>query len=170
MDRDDEFTEWAGGAWARLYRAAVLLGCRPADAEDLVQSTLTRCFLSWGRIEHASNRDAYVYRMLLNGHTSSRRRRWWGERPTEHLPERMDGRADPVADLATSDVVERALGELPAEQRAVLVLRYFAHLSEQETADALGIAVGTVKSRSSRALAALATSPQLIDDAEGGAR
>lgn len=160
MAHDEDFTAYVAGSWARLVRTAVLLGCTTHDAEDLVQTTLTRCYSSWSRVRDTSNRDAYVCRMLVNCHTDSRRRRWWGERPTERLPEVAE------ADLAEArvdqtDSVERALGMLPRPQREVLVLRYYAHLSEQETADALGLPVGTVKSRGSRALAALATSPHL---------
>ena len=59
------------------------------------------------------------------------------------------------------------MADLDDGQRAVVVLRYFAHLSEQQTAAVLGIAPGTVKSRLSRALARLAVHPQLSDPVEG---
>ena len=75
--------------------------------------------------------------------------------------------ADPLAEVDVSDAVDRALDGLSPEHRAVIVLRFYAHLSEQETADALGIAVGTVKSRTSRALAALAGNEHLAETPEG---
>ena len=74
---------------------------------------------------------------------------------------------DPLADVDTTDAVERALSGLTPEHRAVLVLRFYAHLSERETAEALGIAAGTVKSRTSRALAALAGNEHLADLPDG---
>lgn len=81
------------------------------------------------------------------------RRRWRGERPAAVLPE-VVGR-DESAAVDLGDAVHRALSMLPSEQRAVLVLRYYAQLSEAEIADVLQCSPGTVKSRSSRALTAL---------------
>lgn len=166
MGRDEDFTTYMRGRWPTLVRSAVLLGCKPEDAEDLVQTALARCYVSWPRVTSALNRDAYVYRMLVNSMVDSRRRRWWGERPTEALPEIADG-TDPLADIDVTDAVDRALSGLSSEHRTVVVLRFYAHLSEQETADSLVIAVGTVKSRTSRALAALAGSEHLADTPEG---
>ena len=84
----DGFSEYAGARWRTLVRSAVLLGCDLQDAEDLAQATLLRCYVKWARVERADDRDAYVARMLINLHRQSRRRRWWGERPTDELPER----------------------------------------------------------------------------------
>jgi len=110
-----------------------------------------------------------VYRILLNCHRDSHRRRWWGEQPTGTLPERSsDSSATDQAHVA--DAVDRALADLSQVNREVVVLRYFADLSEQQTAVALGIATGTVKSRLSRAMAQLATNPHLSDHAEGPPR
>jgi DNA-directed RNA polymerase specialized sigma24 family protein len=81
------------------------------------------------------------------------RRRWRGERPSGSLPDRVDpAGTGPVEDR---DALWRALGGLPRRQRAVVVLRYYEDLSEAETAAALGISTGTVKSQSTKALAAL---------------
>lgn len=166
MRREEEFTAYVSARWGSLVRSAVLLGCRPADAEDLVQTVLARCFVAWPSVQSASNRDAYVYRVLVNAHVDSRRRRWWGERPSARLPERSTS-GDPLSAVDTEDAVGRALGNLSAPHRAVIVLRFYAHLSEQDTAEALGVAVGTVKSRTSRALTLLAASPHLIEINDG---
>ncbi len=166
MGRDEDFTAYMGGRWVTLVRSAVLLGCAPPDAEDIVQTTLARCYAAWPKVSRADNRDAYVYRMLVNTLTDSRRRRWWGERPTDSLPEDADP-LDPLAAVDTVDAVERALAALTAEQRAVIVLRFYAHLTERETAEALGVAAGTVKSRTSRALAALAGNEHLAETPDG---
>lgn len=138
--------------WTPLVRTAVFLGCSAPDAEDLVQTVLVQVLRAWPKVTAARDRDAYVYRMLLNAFRRSRERRWRGEVPTETLP-------DDVLESGSGEVdarveLEALLARLPADQRAVLVLRYVADLSEAQTAAALAVPVGTVKSRTSRALAA----------------
>lgn len=166
MDRDQEFSQYVGARWASLVRSAALLGCAPHDAEDLVQSALARCYVSWSKVRDADNRDAYVYRVLVNSVHDAGRRHWRRERPTQEIPEQADER------LATDridalDAIDRALGGLSEANRSVVVLRYFAHLTERETATALDIAPGTVKSRLSRALAELSANENLADLNDG---
>lgn len=154
-DRTDrDFEEYAAARWPVLLRSAVFLGCSPTEAEDLAQTTLLRCYTSWRTVAAAEHRDAYVSTVLLNAFRESRRRRWWGERPTAELPDVAvpDG-TDALADVAT---VRGALAGLSAQQREVVVLRYYLQLSERETADALAVPPGTVKSRLSTALRHLA--------------
>jgi RNA polymerase sigma-70 factor (sigma-E family) len=165
MGREEDFSAYAAARWPTLVRSAVFLGCGIDEADDLVQATLLRCFTAWGRVEKADNRDAYVYRMLLNCHRDSRRRRWWGERPSDDPGERPT--PDLTEEVAIADAVERALGDLSTINREVVVLRYYGRLSEQQTSDVLGIPPGTVKSRLSRALAQLAANPHLSDLREG---
>lgn len=171
---DDDFTAYAAARWAALVRSAVFLGCDVDEAHDLVQVTLMRCYQKWGRVQQAKHRDAYVYRMLLNCQRDSRRRRWWGERPTDlHLEDRgraaSTGVVDALAEgVVAADAVHRALGDLSPAAREVVVLRYYAHLTEAQTAEVLGIPAGTVKSRLSRALTQLASNPHLTDHARGG--
>jgi RNA polymerase sigma-70 factor (sigma-E family) len=167
VDRDADFTAFAAARWPALVRSAVFLGCGLEEAEDLVQTTLVKCYTAWRRVDRADNRDAYVFRVLLNAHRDSRRRHWWREQPTDLADERRTT-ADTTEQLAITDAVERALGDLGAGHREVVVLRYYAQLTEQQTADVLGIPPGTVKSRLSRALAQLATNPHLTDHVEGG--
>ena len=147
-----DFTEYVAARRTRLVRAAVLLGCPRSDAEDVVQTALLKCFRSWRRVQTADNPDAYVYRALVNTLTSARSRRWNAELPADRLPEPDPETTDPTTGLA----VRRALAAMSREHREVLVLRYYADLSEREIARALGIPPGTVKSRAARALAALA--------------
>lgn len=155
MDEDghDDFTAYASGRWASLVRAAVLLGCSHADAEDAAQAALVKTWAHWGRVRQAAEPDAYVYRIMVNGLSTTRRRRWWGEKPTAVLPDRAQ--RDRTGDVDLRHAVVAALGRLPVEQQQVLVLRFVADLSERATAEVLGVALGTVKSRTSRALAAL---------------
>lgn len=150
---DEDFSTYVAARWASLVRVGVYLGCTQPEAEDLVQSTLLRCYRSWSRVRRADRVDAYVHRALVNTFTKSRRRRWGGEVPTSELPE-SPGRDATVVSDARADL-HRALGRLSPDHRAVLVLRFVADLTEQQAADALGIPLGTVKSRVTRALAAI---------------
>lgn len=149
-----DFGSYVEARWERLVRAARLLGCGPEEAEDLVQNTLVRCHVHWRRIAAAHDIDAYVHRMLINQFKKSRRRAWHAEVPSapEELPE--VGQAPDALDLSAT--VATALARLPLEQRAVVILRLYMDLSERSTSEALDVPIGTVKSRLSRALAALA--------------
>jgi RNA polymerase sigma-70 factor (sigma-E family) len=147
-----DFDEYVAARRPTLVRAAVLLGCPQPDAEDVVQTALLKCFRSRRRVSRAEQPEAYVYRVLVNTLRDARARRWNDELPTEQLPDR----ATDEPDVATGLAVRRALAAMSADHREVLVLRYYADLSELETADVLLISPGTVKSRTSRALAALA--------------
>jgi RNA polymerase sigma-70 factor (sigma-E family) len=156
---NDEFGEYVAARWPRLVRAAVLLGCTPHEAEDVVQTALTRCLVKWSKVQHADDRDAYVHRILVNTFIDQRRRLWRREVPTGHLPE---GEV-PDATTATVDAVglDRALAALGRDQRIAIVLRYYLDLTEAQMASVLGVAPGTVKSRVSRALTALGADPNL---------
>ncbi len=161
MDRDEDYAAYVGARWSALVRSAVLLGCSLPEAEDLVQTTLTRCYANWEKVARAADREAYVYRVLVNGLSKSRRRRWWGEQPTAEVPQAP--RDDHASGVVLRHALQTALRGLSADHRTVLVLRFFADLSERETAEVLGVAPGTVKSRTSRALALLSTDVRLTD-------
>ena len=156
---DDDFGAYVAARWPRLVRAAVLLGCTPHEAEDVVQTALTRCLVKWSKVQRADDRDAYVHRILVNTFIDARRRMWRREVPSEQLPEG----AAPDTATATVEAVglDRALAALGADQRIAIVLRYYLDLSEAQMASVLGVAPGTVKSRVSRALAALGADPNL---------
>jgi len=160
--RDEaEFSAYAGARWPALVRSAVLLGCPVAEAEDLTQTAFVRCYLAWPKVRRARDRDAYVYRILLNCYRDSHRRRWWAEKPAAEVPDRPE--PDPTARIDTADALARALARLSAPNREAVVLRFYAHLSEQQIAEVLRIAPGTVKSRLSRALTQLSTDADLAD-------
>ena len=161
MERDEDFSQYVSVRWTALTRSAVLLGCTAHEAEDLVQNTLAACYASWDKVVKARERDAYVYRVLVNMQGKGRRRRWWGEQPTQNLPEHAS--ADPTRQVDETDALRLALNALGSANRAAVVLRYYGQLSESETAQALGVAPGTVKSRLNRALAQLSKDPNIID-------
>jgi RNA polymerase sigma-70 factor (sigma-E family) len=150
QESDDGFSSYMAARWPTLVRSLVTLGCEPHEAEDVAQTALARCYASWARVTRADDVDAYVFRTVLNVWNKSRRRRWWSEKPLAVLPERSD--EDALAPVETRAVIERALGRLSPEHRAVLTLRFVADLSELQTAKVLGVPVGTVKSRTARAI------------------
>ena len=161
MDRDADFGAYVVARREALVRAAVLLGCSTTEAEDVTQTALSQCYRAWDRVRSVNDPDAYVYRVLTNALARSRRRLWWGERPTDPLP--VEATRDDEAELtAVAQTVRAALARLSDEQRTVLVLRFFVDLSERQVAEALAIPAGTVKSRAARGLAALAVDPDVI--------
>lgn len=163
------FTEFVLSRSDRLHRTAILLTRDPHSAHDLLQEALLKAWRSWGRI--TGSPEGYVRAILVREFLSSRRRRWHGEVPTEHLPEQSPPAGDVVDTAARLDLAA-AVGDLPAAQRAVVVLRYFHDLSEADTAACMDVALGTVKSHHSRALRSLRISSHLEEhvDQEGTAR
>ncbi len=156
------FEEFVAVRSGRLLRTAYLLTHDWARAEDLLQTALARAWLAWDRIH--SHPEPYVRKIIINTYASWWRRRSTSEDPTDRLPDGGAAHwpgADPVAMIDERDALWRALRRLPKRQRAVIVLRYFEDLSEVEIADALGCAVGTVKSQASKALAKLRIDPEL---------
>lgn len=135
---------------AALLHAARLLTGDHHRAEDLVQGALTKLYLKWPRVDAPL---AYARRALVTTHVDAARRRWTGERASATLPE-IAG-ADDIGAADDRDGLRRLLEPLDARERAVVVLRYYCDLSEQDTARTLRIPVGTVKSSCSRALAKL---------------
>lgn len=160
---EEEFVELVHAAWPSLYRTAVLLTGDHGLAEDLVQTALARTYARWGRLREPAAARGYARRALVTQTTSwYRRRSTRNERPTEVLPERA-GHGDTGSAVSDRVDVAAALAQLPPRQRAVIVLRFYDDLSVQETAEALGVATGTVKSQTSVALTKLRT---LLGDVE----
>lgn len=152
MADDAAFRTFVEENGATLLHAARLLTGDHHRGEDLVQTALTRVYLKWDRIDAPL---AYARKALVTAHIDSSRRRWWGERPTETLPEVAAGESGDVGAADERDELRRLLAGLSPRERSVIVLRYYCDLSEQDAADTLGIPVGTVKSTCSRALARL---------------
>lgn len=146
-----------------LLRTARSLTANPNDAEDLLQTALAKTYVAWERIEDHRALDGYVRRALVNTRTSQWRKRRVDEFACEELPEPepLPQGEDPAERQALRDAMWRAVLRLPARQRAMVVLRYYEDLSEAQTAELLGVSVGTVKSAVSRALGKLREDPEL---------
>ena len=146
----EEFQAFVAARGAHLYRTACLLtGGDTHLAEDLVQETLGRMYLKWGKRRQIDNPSGYAQTTLVNTFISMRRKKSNSERPTEQVREVPTEAVDVELRLTLLD----ALGRLPAMDRAVLVLRYWEDRSVDDTAVALRLSEGTVRSRCFRALA-----------------
>jgi RNA polymerase sigma-70 factor (sigma-E family) len=165
-DRDTEFSEYMLARQPSLLRTAYLLTGDRHAAEDLVQTTLAKLYLAWDRVQRRELVDAYARRILVNEQTSLWRRAWRRhETSTDRLPETPVAFAEPVE--SRNEALWRFVQSLPPKQRAVVVLRYYEELSEAETADVLGVSVGTVKSQASRALAAMRARVHAVPELRG---
>jgi RNA polymerase sigma-70 factor (sigma-E family) len=153
-----------------LLRTATLITWDAVEAEDLVQECLIRVAKRWPRIAVMELPAAYARRVLINLALDSRGRRlrWRAELRQQTSHEDVDPfevledvRAEAAFEvLGDRAELVQALGELSAQQRTVLALRYFEDLSEAQIADLLGCSKGTVKTSASRGLARLR---ELID-------
>lgn len=146
--QESDFEEFVRGAGSRLLRTAYLLTGDRGHAEDLVQTALERLARRWGRLDGPP--EAYARVVLANLATDRWRRRRMRVRELSVDPP-VRSAADIAEPVVVRQVLIGALLQLTPRQRAVLVLRFFADLSEAETAQALNIQPGTVKSTVSRA-------------------
>ncbi|WP_051970356.1 SigE family RNA polymerase sigma factor [Kitasatospora azatica] len=144
-----DFREFAAARGRHLIRTAYLLTGGDAHlAEDLAQEALGRVFGKWRRISRLDNPAGYAQTVLVNTFLSHRRRRSSAEQVTDTFAEVAVSDADPSLRVT----LLRALGELSAQDRAVLVLRFWEDQSVEETAETLRLSPSGVRSRSSRAL------------------
>ncbi|MFI1993731.1 SigE family RNA polymerase sigma factor [Actinoplanes sp. NPDC020271] len=150
-ERDEQFHDFVADRRKWLLQTARLLTAGdPHLAEDLVQTALTKLYVSWAAFRRADNPDGYLRRVLVNAFLRERRRSWWRfERPSDRLPDRAEAQSVSV-DLDPE--LSRALSQLPRRMRAAVILRFFHDLDVAETAAALSCSTGTVKSQTARAL------------------
>jgi RNA polymerase sigma-70 factor (sigma-E family) len=150
---DEEFAAFARAAAPGLRRTAYLMCGDWDSAADFTQEALIRVYAAWPRLDRAHGRYAYARRATMNVAIDHARKRASRELPMLEL---VDG----AVEDATSQVVDRALllaalAELPARQRACVVLRFYEDLSVEAVAETLGCRTGTVKSQTARGLEAL---------------
>jgi RNA polymerase sigma-70 factor, ECF subfamily len=144
------------GDLSAMVRLAAVVSGNPSDAEDIVQEALTKVLQSLRRFDETRPFRPWFAAIVANQARNWKRSR--GRR--QRLVERISGQANPPARSVDELVIEAdegsrvvaALQGLEPPDREVLALRFLAGLTEKESADALGIALGTVKSRTSRAL------------------
>ena len=164
---DGEFREFMHARWPVMVRLAYGLTGDQGYAEDVAQAAFARAYASWPRVRRSGDPDAYVRQIVINENRNRFRKHRVTEQLTGSPPE------SGLADRAWTDTARHyddrsvligALQRLGPRQRAVIVLRYWMDLTEQETAASLNCAVGTVKSQASRALATLRQDTELVDE------
>jgi RNA polymerase sigma-70 factor (sigma-E family) len=161
--RETTLTAFAAQHSVGLTRFAYVLTGDRQLAEDLVQDCFLALHRRFGETLQLEAPVAYARRVIANGQTSRMRRRSSTETVIDELPDiGVDG-----ADVSEQDAAWRMLATLPDRQRAVLVLRYYVDLPDDEIAQTLDCRVGTVRSLAARAFAALRQHPVLAADVEG---
>jgi len=145
--REREFTEFFAARAPALRRTAYVVVRDWHVAEDLTQQALAKLYVAWPRVRE-DTRMAYARRVVVN-ECLSHLRRHRPETPTENVPDRA------VHDPVGRDGLGEAIAVLPARQRAIVALRFLEDLPVSEVGRLLGIADGTVKSQTNRALETL---------------
>jgi RNA polymerase sigma-70 factor (sigma-E family) len=157
---EQEFTRWARARQQPLLRTAVLLCGDHHRAEDLVQDALTKVALRWSRLRDG-HPEAYARQVMVRTNIS-----WWRRQRREVVLEVHDAasRPGPAGEVDRRLLLDRALARLSPRQRTTVVLRFYEDLSERETAEVMGVGLGTVKSQTHVALARLrAAAPELAE-------
>jgi RNA polymerase sigma-70 factor (sigma-E family) len=151
--KESGFREFAEARTGHLFRSACLLTSGDTHfAEDLVQETLGRMYVVWGRSSRVGNPAAYAQTVLIRAFLAHQRRRSAQERPSDELPDTSDSTP---GDASLRITLLDALRQLPPKDRAVIVLRYWEDRSVMETAEILNVSSAAVRTRSTRALARL---------------
>ena len=142
----------------RLWAVALRTMREPEEAADALQDALISAYRAAGSFRAESAVTTWLHRIVVNACLDRIRRRQ--VRPTLPLPEEGPGepaeRRDRMAERDTAMAIEEALGQLPVEQRAAITLVDIEGYSVADTAQILGVAEGTVKSRCARGRARLA--------------
>ena len=164
--RREEFREKAPPLLDELYRAALRMTRNPSFAEDLSAETFTRAWKNLDQFQPGTNLRAWMYRILTNTYINDYRKKVREpEKVSMDAYEKLDDfhffnrlAAQPSADDPAKQVIgrltnedfRRALENLPEDYRTAIVLYDLEGLSYQETAEALDVPIGTVRSRLAR--------------------
>jgi RNA polymerase sigma-70 factor (ECF subfamily) len=150
----EAFAILAGAQLGRLVGTASLVLHGSASADDAAQETLVRAWRDLRRLRDPDRFGPWLHRLLIRA-CQDQLRRTRHEIPAGELIVERGGMTDPTASFGERDEIDRGLRRLTDDQRIVVVLRYYADLSEADIAQALGVPRGTVKSRLHRALSSL---------------
>ena len=163
--RDAEYCEYVATRLSSLRRLAVVLCDDWQRADDLVQVTLTKLYVHWGRARAADHPDAYARTMLVHEFIAERRSLW--VKRVRLVGSVSDSPAAVVDHDAVLDL-RAAVAALPARQRATLVLHFYCDLNVDRCAEVLGCSPGTVKSQTAKALEAVRRALGPEHDADAG--
>ena len=151
--RDAEFTVFVAARRTHLRRIAYAVCGDWHAADDLLQTALTKLYVAWPRVRRDGSEEAYCRRIIVRSNIDEHRRPW-RRRESSGL-DGHDAAAEPGLPTEDRSALLDALHALPDMQRRTVLLRHWLGLSVEETAAELGIAEGTVKSHTSRGVAAL---------------
>ncbi len=146
-DSDADFVAFVEAVSPRLLNSAWFICGDTSVAEDLVQAALEKLYVRWARLRDEDGALAYARKCMLSTYLDTRRRRS-RETLTESVPEPTW--QDPVPEDTAA--LREVLSVLSPRERQCVVLRHYLSLSELQTASALNVSVGTVKSCTSRGL------------------
>jgi RNA polymerase sigma-70 factor (sigma-E family) len=132
-------------------------------SDDLLQTAFVKLYVAWPRLRDTTAAEAYARRILVRANVDEARRPWRRESPGLDGLDGLERPASGRPDYEQRSALVDALQQLPVMQRKVVVLRHMLDLSVAQTADELGIGEGTVKSHTSRGLAALEQALLLAD-------
>ena len=150
----DGFDQFVSEVSPRLVRAARMLLGGPADAQDVTQETLISVYWKWDQLRDRTAASSYAYTTLVRRSRRHRQRAHF-RRECLTAPDALPVFAAAAVLEPSDQDIGRALASLPPRQREALVLRYYLDLSIPATASAMRCTEGTVKSTTSKALAAL---------------
>ena len=159
----DSFEDYVNGRGRALLRFAYVLSHDADLAQDLVQDALVKVHPRWDRVDAP---DAYLRRAIVNDYCSWKRRRASRDVVTDAVPETLTSDEGPEE----RDAMWQLLTELPRQQRAALVLRFYEGLDDGAIGRALGCSEATVRSHASKALATLRASAAGTRFVEGTSR
>jgi RNA polymerase sigma factor (sigma-70 family) len=171
-EADEQLSDWVHARYDRAYRTAMLICRNAADAEEALQDAFLRAWRFRDALPSGDRRDAWLYRVLVNACYSKLRREvprrdrersgiGAGDGITDRMVDRAEAPDVTVERRASAAALDAALAELPDSLRTVVVLRYYADLSEREIATAIRRRPGTVKSRLHEARRRLAADTRL---------
>jgi len=152
---DELLTTLYTSHYRELVRLAAFLTGDRDNAEEVVQDAYVKVHSAWRRVRELDKAEAYLRTAVVNQSRSRlRHRQVVAKYKPDPLPDTASAESFAL-EHAQRDAVLEALHQLPRRQREAVVLRYYGDLSEAQTADAMGCSVGSVKSHTSRAMAAL---------------
>jgi RNA polymerase sigma-70 factor, ECF subfamily len=160
--------DWFAGLYQTSYRRLVLMTYALTndlgEAEEITQEAFALAYGRQARVASADSPEAWIRTVAIN----LVRRRWRRKAMLDRILRRHTPEPEPAEPASAHLDLHHAIRSLGAEQRAVVILHYLADLPVDEVASLLDIPIGTVKSRLSRARAALAVAlgtPQEVDHA-----
>jgi RNA polymerase sigma-70 factor (sigma-E family) len=163
-DADRAVTALYSQHYRPLVRLTAVLVGDLATAEEIVQDSFVGLHTSWRRLADSDRALSYLRQAVVNRSRSVLRHRVIADKLTPKMAPEVPAAAPEETAMAERSALLSVLQALPSRQREVLVLRYYADLSEAQIASIMGISRGAVQSHTARAMSALHARPRRADD------